>query len=801
MNKSHTDSFPGAVLAQIAQARAAAQSVPPLWPLSSSVAVNPFLGQAGQTLPETAALLARAAGAPMTLPRDWFLDQVAAGRISHDDLAEALAAAPGLAGIGSVDALLAAAAQPGPEVQALPTIADLAAQVSGIDWPGIVADRIGAWSASYFDEGQALWPVSREKGAYGAWCAYASHDLIPEINGLSGFAARVTSLPPNPWVAVGQACQRIGMSETGAESLFHRLLMTLGGWAQLARTDLWRAELDGRTDSTLTDLLAIRLIWEEALFDQYREALAPLWSDVLAQYAEPVVPTTDQQIDAILQEAAERAEQRRLIAALHIDGPAAVQGRPAIQAAFCIDVRSEVFRRALEAQAAEVQTFGFAGFFGLPVSHRRPGSDVAEARGPVLLTMGPDTSARETSPGAEETARVLARAHRAWGRFKLAAVSSFAFVEATGPVYAAKLLRDSLGKSKTEQVADPAPVFDPPLDPAVRLQMAETILRAMSLTGPFARLVLLVGHGARLANNPHASALQCGACGGQSGDVNARLLASLLNDAAVRTGLAARGIDIPPDTLFLGALHDTTADTVVIFDADHPAPAHLSDLHRAQDWLGAAGRAARAERGLSLPRAAGGEKVARRGSDWSEVRPEWGLAGCSAFIVAPRHRTCGRNLAGRAFLHSYDWRQDDEFKVLTLILTAPVVVASWISLQYYGSSVAPAVFGAGNKLLHNVTGGIGVVEGNGGTLRGGLPWQSVHDGNRLHHDPLRLSVVVEAPQDAINKVLAAHDHVRALFDNRWLHLLTLDDAGRVSGRYAGGLRWSAVTTSAKGAID
>jgi hypothetical protein len=54
--------------------------------------------------------------------------------------------------------------------------------------------------------------------------------------------------------------------------------------------------------------------------------------------------------------------------------------------------------------------------------------------------------------------------------------------------------------------------------------------------------------------------------------------------------------------------------------------------------------------------------------------------------------------------------------VLELIMTAPVVVASWISLQYYGSSVAPEAFGGGNKLIHNVVGGIGVVEGNGGSL-------------------------------------------------------------------------------------
>ncbi|WP_035189501.1 putative inorganic carbon transporter subunit DabA, partial [Acidiphilium sp. JA12-A1] len=135
-----------------------------------------------------------------------------------------------------------------------------------------------------------------------------------------------------------------------------------------------------------------------------------------------------------------------------------------------------------------------------------------------------------------------------------------------------------------------------------------------------------------------------------------------------------------------------------------------------------------------------------------------------AFIAAPRRRTAGKSLGGRAFLHDYDWKQDKSFSVLELILTAPVVVASWISLQYYGSTVAPDVFGGGNKLLHNVTGGIGVVEGNGGLLRVGLPWQSVHDGERYAHDPLRLSVCIEAPRE-MSEILGRHADVRALFDN------------------------------------
>ena len=401
-------------------------------------------------------------------------------------------------------------------------------------------------------------------------------------------------------------------------------------------------------------------------------------------------------------------------------------------------------------------------------------------------------SGEPEDPARDQSARVKARAKRAWGRFKLAAVSSFAFVEATGPVYTAKLFRDALGLAGAPAPHDPPPRFDPSLDLVARTNAAETVLRAMSLTTNFARIVLLTGHGANVVNNPHASGLHCGACGGYSGEVNARLLASLLNDPDVRTGLAPRGIEIPEDTLFLGALHDTTTDKVTVYADDHPSTSHRVDIDRAKTWLAAAGKVTRGERAPRLPRAANDGKIRKRSRDWSEVRPEWALAGCKAFIAAPRKRTSGKNLEGRAFLHDYCWREDKDFGVLELIMTAPVVVASWISLQYYGSTVAPSAFGGGNKVLHNVTGGIGVVEGNGGLLRAGLPWQSVHDGDQYVHEPLRLSVCIEAPCEAMTDILRRHDGVRALFDNRWLHLFALDDEGRMAWRYAGDLNWTAL---------
>jgi uncharacterized protein YbcC (UPF0753/DUF2309 family) len=770
----------------------AARMIPPVWPLASSVAVNPYLGQTTETLAEVAARLGRVGGVPVTMPPQWYLDRIASGEILDEDLARALASSPHAGKPSDVAALKLAATLPGEPPRALPTIADLAAEASGIDWPGIVEERLGAWASSHFDEGQALWAAPRNRSAWTLWKAQAVHDLTPEIRGLKGFAAFVADAPQAAADAIGRASATLGLTEASLETYFHQLLLTLGGWAQFARYELWKAELAAGSDATITDLLAIRLLWEEALFLQYRDQIGGPWGEVRAQHEEPLRPGEPQIVSAILQEAAERAAQRKLAATLAASVPGTVCDRPALQAAFCIDVRSEVFRRALEAVHPSIRTLGFAGFFGVFAKHRRFASDVGELRLPVLLNPTVFSCSGTPEMRAKDLRKRYAeRAKRAWGRFKLAAVSSFAFVEAMGPVYAGKIVRDSLGLDRAPVPNDPAPRFDPALDPATRLKAAETVLRAMSLTGGFARLVLLAGHGANVVNNPHASGLHCGACGGYSGEVNARLLASLLNDADVRKGLVGRGIDIPQDTLFVAALHDTTTDRVTLYDQDAETSAHKTDLAQARTWLAAAGAVTRGERALRLPRATGDSDVARRSRDWAEVRPEWALAGCQAFIAAPRQRTSGRNLEGRAFLHDYDWRQDQErgYGVLELIMTAPVVVASWISLQYYGSTVAPRIFGGGNKLLHNVVGGIGVLEGNGGLLRAGLPWQSVHDGERIIHDPLRLSVCIEAPVEAMTDILRRHEGVRALFDNRWLHLFAVDETGQLSARYTGDLGW------------
>jgi uncharacterized protein YbcC (UPF0753/DUF2309 family) len=779
-------------------ADAAARQIPPLWPLASSVAVNPFLGQTAVTLAETGTRLARVGGVPVTMPRTWYRDRIAAGEITDGDLAAALDASPHSHKPVGLAALKAAAEEKRPAIDPLPSVAALVSQTSGKDWPGIVADRIGVWAGGYFDRGQALWAAPRGRSAWAAWRAYATHDLTPEIMGLDGFARFVADAPEDPAEALARAVRTLGFGRAALDTYFHQLLLSLGGWGQFARYELWRAELAEGTDSTITDLLAIRLLWEEALFVQYEIAIGDEWAAVRSGHEKPIPPTVDGVVDEILQEAAERASQRSLANTLAEPTPATAAERPALQAAFCIDVRSEVFRRALEAVDPSIRTLGFAGFFGVFAKHKRFASDVEELRLPVLLNPSvTSSSGGEADKPADLAARYRARAKRAWGRFKLAAVSSFAFVEATGPVYVGKLLRDGLGFSPMPIPNDPAPRFDTELDLDTRIAAAETVLRAMSLTGGFARVVLLAGHGANVVNNPHASGLHCGACGGYSGEVNARLLARLLNDPLVREGLVGRGIAVPEDTLFVAALHDTTTDRVTLYDRDVAGGDHAADLEQVRQWLEAAGKVTRGERALRLPRAGDQGDIGMRARDWAEVRPEWALAGCKAFIAAPRSRTVGRSLEGRAFLHDYEWKQDsgNGFGVLELIMTAPVVVASWISLQYYGSTVAPETFGSGNKLLHNVVGGIGVLEGNGGNMRAGLPWQSVHDGENYIHDPLRLSVCIEAPREAMTDILERHEDVRSLFDNRWLHLFAMDDAGRLAWRYRGELEWEPVAAA------
>ncbi|MBA3623207.1 MAG: DUF2309 domain-containing protein [Methylibium sp.] len=823
LDKAHPAPSAAAAL-QPAIERACAR-IAPTWPLDRFIAVNPYWGHLERPVAAAAAQLAALSGSPMLMSRDGFRQQWQAGHVGRQHLQAAITTA------GSAETVdtLVASLETRPALPArLPLATDLVDAHRDLGhamaWRDYITHHISQCCAGFFDQGQAAWGPDRNGGLYPSWLRQSAHDLGPGmLMGYRGFSARLAHLPDEPQALIAAAMQALQVPAAAHEAYFTALLMSINGWASWCAYQRWQARLEERDDEQIVHLLAVRLAWEWLLHEGHGELavasdLASAWRGSDGRIAQA---QRAQQTDWLWQAALERSYQEPLCQGLN--RAAAATGEPtaappAVQAVFCIDVRSEVYRRALEASSPDVQTLGFAGFFAMFVAYQPLGSEMKRPQLPGLLAPGLCITDECDAPGLGQA---LARQRRKklqwrqqWQAFRSGAGSSFSFVESCGLLFAGKLLKSSLGGE-----AEPIPVEQTALSAAQRSQLrprfpgaggpnleagvnaAATALGAMGLTADHARLVLLAGHGSTSANNPHAAGLDCGACGGQTGEVNARALALLLNEPQVRQGLQARGVSVPESTWFLAGLHNTTTDEMQLFDTDLLPASHTQDLSQLQTWLAEAGRRARAERAASLGLSACAadadalsKAMSARSTDWAQVRPEWGLADCAAFIVAPRRRSRHLDLAGRSFLHDYAWQRDDGFRVLELIMTAPMVVTNWINLQYHASTVDNARYGSGDKVLHNVVGGnIGVFEGNGGDLRIGLPMQSLHDGQHFRHTPLRLSVFIQAPPAPIDNIVARNTTVRQLLDNEWLHLFRLgEDAG--VWRYRPGGAWLAATS-------
>jgi uncharacterized protein len=314
----------------------------------------------------------------------------------------------------------------------------------------------------------------------------------------------------------------------------------------------------------------------------------------------------------------------------------------------------------------------------------------------------------------------------------------------------------------------------------------------MGLVEKFAPVIVLLGHAAHVTNNPFASGYDCGACGGNGGLANARAAAAVLNDGAVRDALRERGIDIPDATVVIPGLHETTRDRIALLPEVAMTDEQRDLLRSVEHDFDRASAATTAERLPRLPDVASPDRARRqaeaRAGDWSQTRPEWGLVGNAALIVGPRELTRGLDLDGRTFLHSYRPEADPEGAALEVILTAPLVVAQWINSGYAFATLDQARFGAGDKVLHNPVGAIGVQTGAHGDLRLGLPLQGVTAGTAdpsglPAHEPMRLMVVVSASREAVGEIVDRQPSVRRLLTGRWIMLVVLEPGSPEAWRW------------------
>lgn len=807
--------------------------IAPVWPLKDYVAVNPYAGIAERSFIEARAFLKVFSDCETLMPLDYYAREYAAGRFCSRDITAAIGelSQNGIAEVDSFDvdkiieslqtistardSLHTAEVEPHAASRSLKTIAEFIDERSASDWASIIQDEVSKHCAAHYDDGQAVWKSPwKDLPLYQAWRSTAACDYNAEAIGLTGFRKLVSRLPHHSDAAIVWLLQALQLPERLWQPFLLCQAFSVIGWSAWTQHQTnWNGE-ENNFENDLNGLIALRLAYDVALAEANNlginwESLSP--GDSSAFQSAALLQEDHSLLRTVLLRASELAYRNELLSSLTIednnqdewvdyslddtaDLPAPVD-RKLAQMVFCIDVRSERIRRQLEAASNQIETLGFAGFFGMPIEVVPLGEAVGYSHVPALLqpSFQLHEGLHESSAACEREAIHQRQYMRSWRKLwkdlQTSAVGCFSFVETTGLMYGWKLFAQTIGigsvvaNGKYDGI-DQADHdhFGPTLrglnhqgvTTTQQVDLAESMLTNLGLKKDFARLVVLCGHASQTENNPLAAGLDCGACCGHSGEPNARLAAMLLNQTYVRQALAKRGLSIPEDTHFLAGLHNTTTDELEFFDLNELPETHRADVEELTRATNAASEQTRLER---LPIVAGKtiRDLMRRAGDWSEVRPEWGLAGNAAFVIGPRSLTQNANLDGRSFLLSYDHRNDPTGAVLEGIMTAPLVVAHWINMQYYASTVDQRHFGSGDKMVHNVVGRFGILSGNGGDLKTGLPWQSLHTGDEHQHLPMRLQAVIAAPLDSIESIIAKHEVVADLLHNGWLHLVAIDN--------------------------
>lgn len=484
--------------------------------------------------------------------------------------------------------------------------------------------------------------------------------------------------------------------------------------------------------------------------------------------------------------------------------------RPRFQLVCCFDEREESFRRHVEEIAPDAQTFGAPGFFGAAIRFRGMDEFQHVPLAPVVIkpTHLIEERPRDTDAALADL-RLLRRTQLAragkqlqrgtrslWRGMLLNAVFGIValfplLTRLLSPRLAGRIRsylsdrffpspRTELTVHHDDASALPTGVQQRGFKVDERVTRVATVLENIGLMAPFARLVMVLGHGSTTLNNPHKSAYDCGACGGRQGGPNARVFCQMANDPEVRSGLAERGIVIPDDTWFIGGQHDTCEDEVTLLDMQTCPESHketFRDVVLIVDQARGRNAQERCRRLFSAPSAPSPRlalaHVEGRSEHLAEPRPEFGHATNAVAVIGRRALTRGLFMDRRVFLLSYDPTIDPKGSILERTLAAATPVGAGINLEYYFSNVDNERYGAGSKLPHNITGLFGVMSGHASDLRTGLPRQMIEI-----HEPLRLLIVVEATPERLLDIASRQAEVKELVVNRWVQLVSLDpDSG------------------------
>lgn len=640
-------------------------------------------------------------------------------------------------------------------------------------------------ACSYLDQGIAIW-------------SFPVHD--------KGFLASVKELEKNGMVSVF-SCNRakellnqnVGIREllqiiVGNETCFEQYLFDQQfahpGWSgMVANLDTNSTALLNPRNIDFREWIILELLLEiDALDKKFGEKWKPLGLIAKAENIQAVAASQNAEyfeLLALWQEAFEWTLYDQVLAGVQLQTVAKDNLSPkSFQALFCIDDRECSIRRYVEKEDSNSETFGTAGFFGVEFFYQPIDGKFYTKLCPAPVT--PKYLIKEVGTGKKRDKELHLSKHSHtmfpgwiisqtlgfWAAFKLflnifrptmtpATSASFRQLDQN-----ANLTIENSSPNDTENGLQIGFTTE---EMAVRV---ENLLKSIGMVHNFAPLVYVIGHGATSVNNTHYAGYDCGACSGRPGSVNAKVFSFMANHPKVRQMLAQRGLVIPDNVQFLGALHDTTRDEISFFDEalllPENAEKHLQNKQKIARAL-ALNAKERSRRFDTINSAKSlkkiHESIKKRSVSLFEPRPELNHATNALCVVGRRSLSKELFLDRRSFLNSFDYNADPEGNYLTGILKAVAPVCGGINLEYYFSRVDNQKLGAGTKLPHNVMGLIGVSNGVDGDLRPGLPNQMIEV-----HGPLRLLVIVEHYPDVVLKAMKALPETYEWFKNQWVHM-------------------------------